>query len=994
MESKFNMLKKAPRLIFISLFFSQVLAQEKIEKNTFIQEANSNTKNGKTLESKGIHLPSITLNPVLSIGEEKYPNEEMNFSPENDLNSIGDVNKDGFQDYYYSVIAGNESTSKLSDRINKTILLYGSENGLTKENSAYFVDSTSIFKDGMVFVGDLTGDDITEGFIYDDSTITVYTDISGGSLKNIESRKLITEDFFYDFEVKSFGDFNYDGFDDAIFFPRTVNESESAKFYLIYGAETISEIKVSTIDNNKVIDAIGRFEQLFYTDFDKDSTSEIVQFTGLRSQDVNRIFIYELWNNDSLVVIDTLASSDFLGRSLDVRSGKLAGIDLDNNGFKELIVGARSFTYIFSEDTSSANILKFDEALQGGDYVIIGDYINDGNIEILTDANYLRLEQGFSFFENFESGNVSFINTLRTDSKVAGDLSGDGIDDILLEFSEGDFYGYKIFHGDISGNFSDTSSLSYKKPFVPNDYVKHTFNAGDLNGDEIDDYGFVYNGVQSSIEFSARLEIFFGGDLGKMSPDLVISHPDNHQISMPSSGDFNGDGFSDIAINFRNENSGLNIYYGGNNMDNESDYELVYSQLFPEQLQRQYSNDAFEALNNAGDINNDGNDDLVFSTYQVRQKTFLLFGGDSFSANPDLEIDYFATSFTSMKDFNGDGINDLALSLWNDNKIKIYAGFNSKEGKSFSQEPIIEIVESANDGMNVLTYMGINVASGDYNGDGFSDLVASSFFHLKTMNRDEGIEGNYIYLGGTNADSLVDHKFGLKTELFKGTSNTQQVSEFLTSNLGELTTVPDQNEDGTDEILIGTIPQNFGADSKTNAVIYYGNSEITNINENGDVLFKAPNSLIGLGGNVNNVVSQNAKSAIGDFDGDLKNDFLFTQERDFNFVKSPVYMYTSDQFTVSNEESVEIVDQYKLSQNYPNPFNPTTNINYSIPQSAEVTMKIYDVTGRLVSTLVKERQTAGSYTINLNASAWASGIYFYRITAGDFVQTKKLTLIK
>lgn len=86
--------------------------------------------------------------------------------------------------------------------------------------------------------------------------------------------------------------------------------------------------------------------------------------------------------------------------------------------------------------------------------------------------------------------------------------------------------------------------------------------------------------------------------------------------------------------------------------------------------------------------------------------------------------------------------------------------------------------------------------------------------------------------------------------------------------------------------------------------------------------------------------------------------------------------------------------QYSLSQNYPNPFNPTTKINYSIPVNAKVTLNIYSITGELVTTLVDEDLAAGNYTIDFDASRLASGTYFYRIIANDFVQTKKMILIK
>ncbi len=85
---------------------------------------------------------------------------------------------------------------------------------------------------------------------------------------------------------------------------------------------------------------------------------------------------------------------------------------------------------------------------------------------------------------------------------------------------------------------------------------------------------------------------------------------------------------------------------------------------------------------------------------------------------------------------------------------------------------------------------------------------------------------------------------------------------------------------------------------------------------------------------------------------------------------------------------------YSLSQNYPNPFNPSTTIEYSLPQRSQVVMKIYDVTGREVETLVNQIQNGGNHSAVLNASGLASGVYFYRITAGNFVDIKKMVLLK
>jgi len=92
--------------------------------------------------------------------------------------------------------------------------------------------------------------------------------------------------------------------------------------------------------------------------------------------------------------------------------------------------------------------------------------------------------------------------------------------------------------------------------------------------------------------------------------------------------------------------------------------------------------------------------------------------------------------------------------------------------------------------------------------------------------------------------------------------------------------------------------------------------------------------------------------------------------------------------------TIEIPNYYSLSQNYPNPFNPTTSIKFSVPKAVNVSLKIFDVLGREVATLVNEVKQPGFHTADFNASNMASGIYFYRIDAGEFTSVKKMMLVK
>jgi len=100
---------------------------------------------------------------------------------------------------------------------------------------------------------------------------------------------------------------------------------------------------------------------------------------------------------------------------------------------------------------------------------------------------------------------------------------------------------------------------------------------------------------------------------------------------------------------------------------------------------------------------------------------------------------------------------------------------------------------------------------------------------------------------------------------------------------------------------------------------------------------------------------------------------------------------------VSNAEEFsgnEIPVGFELLQNYPNPFNPETLIGYQLPVSSKVTLVIYDILGREIATLADEEQGAGSHTVKFNGERFPSGIYLYRITAGDHTAIKKMVLLE
>ena len=103
-------------------------------------------------------------------------------------------------------------------------------------------------------------------------------------------------------------------------------------------------------------------------------------------------------------------------------------------------------------------------------------------------------------------------------------------------------------------------------------------------------------------------------------------------------------------------------------------------------------------------------------------------------------------------------------------------------------------------------------------------------------------------------------------------------------------------------------------------------------------------------------------------------------------------------YSLNNSVKVGVPKKFNISQNYPNPFNPATKIDFEVPVDSKVDIKIYDITGREIKTLLNENKQAGYYTVELNAGNLASGNYFYRVTCDQgqekYVETKKMTLVK
>ena len=121
---------------------------------------------------------------------------------------------------------------------------------------------------------------------------------------------------------------------------------------------------------------------------------------------------------------------------------------------------------------------------------------------------------------------------------------------------------------------------------------------------------------------------------------------------------------------------------------------------------------------------------------------------------------------------------------------------------------------------------------------------------------------------------------------------------------------------------------------------------------------------------------------------------VWTDERAGGF-DMDIYTAVIDITTGIQPVAGNVPAKFELMQNYPNPFNPTTNINFSIPKKSNVTLSVFDITGKEVANLISGDYEAGEHTISWDASSVSSGVYFYKLTTTDgFNETRKMILIK
>ncbi|MBK8983713.1 MAG: FG-GAP repeat protein [Ignavibacteria bacterium] len=626
------------------------------------------------------------------------------------------------------------------------------------------------------------------------------------------------------YSVSGAGDVNGDGYDDVII-GLPAYSTNTGRAYIYLGGSNM----------NLVVDAILTGEatnNYFGTsvsdagDVNGDGFADVIVGAPNNASNTGEAYIYyggSVLNNAVDVTLNQGLANNLFGLSVS-KAG-----DFNGDGFGDVIVGASGYltnvgrAYIYyggSPMNSTADNISFgfiSNEFYGYSVSDAGDFNGDGYSDVVIGAYGHSLSMGRAYILYGGATPDNTVDVVFTGQNIgdelgrsvssAGDVNGDGYDDVIAgapNFNSGEGSAY-LYRG---GETPVTSFAKILPAENAGDRMGHSVSGcGDINGDGNDEFIVSATLNDQNGTSSGRLYIYFNSMTGNDVSDLNIygsTSSDFLGFTVSDAGDVNGDGFDDIIVGAPAYNSNQGrayIYYGGNTMNNVADVTLSGAAV----------NDRFAiSVSGAGDVNGDGFDDVIAGAYgynDFQGRAYIFYGGSSMNSTADVTMtggsvgDDFGISVSRAGDFNNDGFSDVIVSA---------QGYSSERGRAYlylGSNPMNNTSDLTFAGIATGDNFGNSVSdAGDVNGDGYSDIIIGAYY--TNSNRGEA----YIYYGGSILNNDIDVQL------------TGGISEFdyfgcSVSGAGDI------NGDGFSDVIVGA----YGySGQRGRAYVYYGSLTMNN----------------------------------------------------------------------------------------------------------------------------------------------------------------------
>lgn len=561
-----------------------------------------------------------------------------------------------------------------------------------------------------------------------------------------------------------------------------------------------------------------------------------------------------------------------------------------------------------------------------------------------------------------------------------------------------------------------------------NDYLGYNgLTSGDINGDGIKDLilgaqGYDNNGLNNT----GRIYVFYGrnfsGDINVQTADIIIDGvTDGGAYSGAGvlSCDVDGDGLYDIMTNAAEIDCvvidprgnmpftlcNFYIFLGKTlitkNYFTTDEADAVITGFFDS---TDWRNSIFRVGENpvSGDFNNDGYDDIVFTAKhctewsEVELKGYIFYGRNVFTKKnmSILEKDavfYCNTDYSTFPyylflpkktgDINGDKADDLIITTWITYKNEIISSSCLNYGRKFKDsinlalsDVIIKAEPSISD---IIDGMG-TIFIQDINNDTFADIILGRPTFDKTyLSSLEGIV--YILYGSDQLSPFISSDNVNVT--IEGT-----VEGYFDGEIGESITCGNLNDNKNSDMVI----RSNGCSLRGKLFLYNGMNYQDTLLHDYDadaIISDCPAGTYSL----------SSYMTISDITGDGKEELIVLAHKSSS-INENILVFRNDILT-GIDEPPDLPKKFSLEQNYPNPFNPSTTIAYELPRSCRVELRIYNSLGQEVRTLVSKRESAGSHKVIWDGKdalgrTVSTGVYIYRIKAGEYIQSRKMMMIR